>query len=81
VRPHSRLRLEPFPSYAPELTPKEGGLVWGETCPRQSLPNDVEELVEDVIRSTNGIGMSTRKLHGRILQSELPLFFAGRLPY
>jgi hypothetical protein len=45
------------------------------------LPNDVEELVEDVIRSTNGIGMSTRKLHGRILQSELPLFFAGRLPY
>jgi hypothetical protein len=30
------------------------------------LPNDVEEPVEGVIRSINGIGASTRKLHGCI---------------
>jgi hypothetical protein len=35
--------------------------------------HDVEGLVEDVIRSIN-IGLSIRKLHGCILQSELPLF-------
>jgi hypothetical protein len=39
----SRLHLEHFPSYAPELN-----------------PNDVEELVEDVVRSINGIRISTQ---------------------
>ncbi len=36
----------------------------------------MEELVEDVIRSINGIGISARKLRGRIPQSGLRFFFA-----
>jgi hypothetical protein len=39
-----------------------------------SCPNDVEELVEDVIRSINSIRASTQKLRGCILQSGLPYF-------
>jgi len=39
-----------------------------------SRPNDVEELVEDVIGSINAIRNSTRKLRGCILQSGLPSF-------
>jgi hypothetical protein len=33
-------------------------------------------LMADVIRSINGIRASRKKLHGCILQSELPLFLA-----
>jgi len=34
-----------------------------------SCPNDVEDLVEDVIGSINAIRTSPRKLRGSILQS------------
>jgi hypothetical protein len=72
VRPHGRLHLEHFPSYVPELNSDEG--VW--SLARRALangcPNDVEELVEDVIRSINRIRISSRKLRGCILQSGLP---------
>jgi hypothetical protein len=37
-------------------------------------PNDLEELVENVIESINGIRNSTPKLRGYIVQSELPSF-------
>lgn len=73
---HPRLRIEHFPAYAPELNPDEGvwALAKGELA--NSCPKDVEELVEDIIRSIDGIGASRQKLRGCILQSELPIFFA-----
>jgi hypothetical protein len=39
-----------------------------------SRPNDLEELVDDVIGSINGIRNSTQKLRGCLVQSELPSF-------
>jgi VanW like protein len=41
---------------------------------RDSCPNDLEELVEDVIHSINRLRNSTYKLRGCIVQSELPSF-------
>ncbi len=64
-RKHPRLTIEHFPSYAPQLNPDEG--VW-------SLAKQEEELMEDVIRSINGVRASAEKLRGCILQSELPVF-------
>jgi hypothetical protein len=37
-------------------------------------PDDLEELVEDVIHSINGIRNSNHKLRGCVVQSELPSF-------
>jgi len=71
---HPRLKIEHFPAYAPDLNPDEGvwSLAKGELA--NSCPRNVDELMEDVIRSVNGIRGSRAKLHGCILQSELPLF-------
>lgn len=73
-RRHRRLHIEYFPSYAPELNPDEG--VWAQAKQQlaNSCPHDVEELVEDIERSINGIASSPEKLRGCILQSELPSF-------
>ena len=71
-RQHPRLRIEHFPSYAPELNPDEG--VW--SLAKRELangsPNDVQELMDDVIRSIESIRRSPAKLRGCILQSGLP---------
>jgi putative transposase len=69
---HCRLRIEYFPSYAPELNPDEG--VWAQAKRElaNSCPHDVEELVDGIERSINGIALSPEKLRGCILQSELP---------
>jgi transposase len=71
---HPRLRIEHFPPYAPELNPDEG--VWALTKRElaNSCPKDVEELIEDVIHSIDGIRTSPEKLCGCILQSDLPSF-------
>ena len=73
-RRHRRLRIEHFPAYAPELNPDEG--VWSQAKGQlaNSCPRDLDELVEDVLRSIDGIGSSTEKLRACILQSELPSF-------
>jgi transposase len=74
LRQHPRLSIEHFPSYAPELNPDEG--VWS-LAKRQlanGRPYDVDELMEDVIRTMESIRRSRTKLRGCILQSELPLF-------
>jgi transposase len=73
-RRHHRLRIENFPAYAPELNPDEG--VWSQAkrALANSCPRDVEELVDDLLRSINGIRSSPEKLRGCILQSELPSF-------
>jgi transposase len=73
-RQHPRLRIEHFPSYAPELNPDEG--VWSSAKRKlaNGSPNDVQELMDDVIRSIESIRRSPAKLRGCILQSGLPFF-------
>jgi putative transposase len=71
---HPRLHIEHFPSYAPELNPDEGVWSLAKRALANSCPNDLEELVEDVIHSINGICNSSHKLRGCIVQSELPSF-------
>lgn len=71
---HRRLHLEHFPSYAPELNPDEGVWSLAKRVLANSCPNDIEELIEDVIGSINDIRTSHQKLRGCILQSELPSF-------
>ena len=70
----SRLFLEYFPAYAPELNPDEG--VW--SLSKRNLANScfatVDELINEVIRSIEEIRKSPRKLRGCIQQSELPSF-------
>lgn len=71
---HRRLRIEYFPSYAPERNPDEG--VWAQ-AKRQlanSCPHDMEELVDDIERSINAIAAAPERLRACILQSGLPPF-------
>jgi transposase len=74
LRRHPRLHIEHFPSYAPELNPDEGVWSLAKRALANSCPNDLEELVEDVIHSINRIRNSTYRLRGCIAQSELPSF-------
>lgn len=74
LRQHSRLHLEHFPSYAPELNPDEGVWSLAKRALANSCPNDLEELVEDVIDSINNVRSSGQKLRGCIVQSDLPSF-------
>jgi len=69
-----RLRIEHFPAYAPELNPDEG--VWSSAKGdlANSCPRDVDELMEDILRSIDRVRSSPEKLRGCILQSELPPF-------
>ena len=71
---HPRLHIEHFPSYAPELNPDEG--VWSQAKRElaNSCPQDIDELMEDIIRTINGIGRSKKKLRACIEQSEMPSF-------
>lgn len=69
-----RLQLEHFPSYAPELNPDEGVWSLAKRELANSCPDHVDELMEDIIRSINGIRTSPRKLRGCIVQSDLPSF-------
>ena len=56
------------------LNPRGRRLVAGKRALSNSCPGDPEELVEDVIDSINEIRASSQKLHGCIIQSELPPF-------
>lgn len=69
-----RLHLEHFPAYAPELNPDEG--VWAQAKRElaNSCPDNRDELMEDIMRSINGIRTSQAKLRGCIVQSDLPSF-------
>jgi transposase len=68
-----RLRLEAFPSYAPELNPDEG--VW--SLAKRSLangrPDDVPELKAHLASTLGSIARSQRKLRWCLTQSALPL--------
>jgi transposase len=71
---HRRLRLADFPSYAPDLNPDEG--VWRQAKRKlaNSCPTDIDELMEDIIRSINGVKRSQKNLQDCIEKSELPAF-------
>jgi len=72
---HPRLHLEYFPSYAPELNPDEGVWSLAKRDLANGCPLDADELMDDVIRSINGIRTSPAKLRGCILESDLPSNF------
>jgi transposase len=74
LRQHPRLSIEHFPSYAPELNPDEGVWSLAKRNLANSCPKDVDELMEDLLRSIEAIRSSPEKLRGCILQSELPSF-------
>jgi len=71
LRQHCRLRIEYFPSYAPQLNPDEGVWSLAKRELANSCPNDVDELMEDILGSIDGIRHSQQKLRGCIAQSEL----------
>jgi putative transposase len=71
LRQHRRLRIEYFPSYAPQLNPDEGVWSLAKRELANSCPNDVDELMEDILGSINGIRNSQQKLRGCIALSEL----------
>jgi transposase len=70
----SRLHLEPFPPYAPELNPDEG--VWNQL--KSSLangrPDTQAELMDVLSDEICRLSASQRLLRGCIHQSELPPF-------
>jgi putative transposase len=72
LRHHRRLRIEHFPSYAPQLNPDEGVWSLAKRELANSCPNDVDELMEDILVSIEAIRNSPEKLSGCIAQSELP---------
>ena len=72
LRQHRRLRIEHFPSYAQQLNPDEGVWSLAKRELANSCPNDVDELMEDILVSIEAIGNSAEKLSGCIAQSELP---------
>lgn len=69
---HRRLRIEHFPSYAPQLNPDEGVWSLAKRKLANSCPNDVDELMDDILISIEDIRKSPEKLSGCIAQSELP---------
>ena len=69
---HRRLRIEYFPSYAPQLNPDEGVWALAKQKLANSCPNDVDELLEDILGSIEAIRNSSEKLRGCIAHSELP---------
>jgi transposase len=73
-RRHPRLYIEHFPSYAPELNPDEGVWSLAKRHLANRCPHNVDELMDDVVRSMERIRRSSAKLRGCIKQSELTLF-------
>ena len=74
LQQHPRLTIEHFPSYAPDLNPDAGVWSLAKRELANSCPDNVEELMADIIRSIDGIRTSPPKLRGCITQSELPSF-------
>jgi transposase len=70
----TRLHLEPFPPYAPELNLDEG--VWNhlKSTLANGRPDTQEELMDVLSDEICGLAASQRLLRGCIRQSELPPF-------
>jgi transposase len=73
---HPRLKIEHFPSYAPELNPDEGVWALAKKELANGCPKNVEGLMESIICAIDRIRKSPAKLRGCILQSDLPLFLS-----
>jgi transposase len=73
-RRNSRLSIEHFPAYSPQLNPDEG--VW--SLAKRELangrPDNVLDLIDDVFGALDRIASSSKKLRGCITHSELPPF-------
>ena len=78
-RRHTRLHLEYLPPYAPELNPDEG--VWSLTKRElaNGRPDNVEELITELVESMENVRHSQAKLRGCISQSDLPPFLHSPL--
>ncbi|PYV20511.1 MAG: IS630 family transposase [Acidobacteria bacterium] len=74
LREHPRLRLERFPSYAPELNPDEGVWHLAKHDLANGCPKDLDDLMEDLVRSIERTRASSKQLRGCVLQSDLPPF-------
>jgi transposase len=72
----TRLHLEPFPPYAPELNPDEG--VWNhlKSTLANGRPDTQEELMDVLSDEICGLAASQRFLRGCIQQSKLPPFLS-----
>ncbi len=70
---HPRLRIDYFPSDAPQLNPDEGAWSLAKRELANNCPKDVDELMEDILGSIDGIRKSQKKLRGCIAQSELSI--------
>jgi transposase len=70
---HRLLRIEHFPSYAPQLNPDEGVWSLAKRDLANSCPNNVVELTEDILVSIEAIRTSAEKLRGCIAQSKLSI--------
>jgi transposase len=73
---HSRLHVEYFPGYAPELNPDEG--VWNQTkkALANGRPDTVDELAVYVLRELESLRTSPAKLRACIHTSDLPPFLS-----
>jgi transposase len=72
----SRLHLEPFPPYAPELNPDEG--VWNhlKSALANGRPDTQTELMDVLSEEICNLASSQPLLRGCIQQSGLPLFLS-----
>jgi transposase len=76
-----RLRIEYFPAYAPQLNPDEAVWSLAKRKLANSKPDNVDQLVDQVIDTLEDIRCSPVKLRGCFEQSELPPFLHGLLHY
>lgn len=70
----SRLHLEPFPRYAPELNPDEGVLNHLKKTLANGRPDTQAELMDVLSEEICNLAASQPLLRGCIKQSGLPLF-------
>ena len=74
LRRSKRLHLEALPPYAPELNPAEG--IWSQAkrTLANGLPNDKDELLNDIGEAMVNIGCSQSLLRACVKQSDLTFF-------
>lgn len=72
LRQHPRVRVEYFPSYAPEINPAEFMWTQGDRSLANSAPADLADLRQMLRRSYRRIRGSQRLLWYCILASDLP---------
>ncbi|HTV83319.1 MAG TPA: transposase [Acidobacteriaceae bacterium] len=81
LRLHRCLRIEHFPACAPELNPDEG--VWAQAKRElaNSCPRDVDELMEDILRSSTPFDLPHRSCAAASCNPSFLLFCARPLHY